>query len=87
MTRAPRALAIWMAARPTPPAAPWMSTLSPRFSLASSTRPYQAVRKATGMLAALSAVVPAGSGMNTRRGAVTWLEKALLAKPTTSSPA
>ena len=36
MTRAPAALAIWMAAVPTPPAAPNTSTVSPDFSWARS---------------------------------------------------
>ena len=35
MIRAPRDCAIWMAAMPTPPAPPWMSTHSLRFRLAS----------------------------------------------------
>lgn len=37
ITRAPRALAIWMAAVPTPPAAPSTSTVSPALSWARST--------------------------------------------------
>jgi len=38
ITRAPMALAIWMADVPTPPAAPSTSTVSPALSCARSTR-------------------------------------------------
>ena len=40
ITLAPAALAIWMAAVPTPPAAPSTSTVSPAFKAARSIRPW-----------------------------------------------
>ncbi len=44
MTRAPNKWAISTQARPTPPAAPVTSTISPAYNLARSTNAYQAVR-------------------------------------------
>ncbi len=61
-TRAPHRRATASAARPTPPLAEWISTVSPARSRARWPRPYTAVRKATGTAAACSSSSADGRG-------------------------
>src|SRR5436309_2738932 len=62
MTRAPTAFAIWIAAVPTPPAAPRTSTVSPAFSSARSTSAWWLVPYVQMNAAASSKAKPGGSG-------------------------
>ena len=59
-TVAPRCLASWMAIVPTPPAPEWISTLSPGFTRAISTRACHAVSATSGSDAASVAVIVVG---------------------------
>ncbi len=61
-TRAPRRRATCSAARPTPPVAEWMSTLSPARRRPSCSRPCTAVRNAMGTAAACSSSRDGGAG-------------------------
>ncbi len=63
-----------------------MSTVSPASSRAQCTRPYQAVRKATGSVAAASSDTPAGTGSTAAAGTVVCVAKEPGAKATISSP-
>ena len=61
-TTQPNALAICTAARPTPPAAPRMSTVEPFVTRAYRVRAKCAVPNATGKAAACARVTPSGTG-------------------------
>ena len=61
-TTQPNALAICTAARPTPPAAPKMSTVEPFVTRAYRVRAKCAVPNATGKAAACARVTPSGTG-------------------------
>ena len=50
------------------------------------TSEYQAVRNATGMVAAASSETPSGTGVNTCASAVQWVAKLSRANPITASP-
>src|SRR3972149_2698734 len=58
ITRAPKSLAIWTAAVPTPLPAPMTSTSSPRFTRACRTSMFHAVRKARGTAAGAGKAQP-----------------------------
>jgi hypothetical protein len=61
-TRAPKALASWMALVPTPDAPPWMRIDSPAASRPRSMIDGQIVKNVSGMAAASSMVKPRGTG-------------------------
>src|SRR5205085_1248601 len=65
-------LASWMAAKPTPPAPAWMSTVSPDRRWPNSKRQSSAVPKATGTQAAATMSAPSGTGQVTRAGTATF---------------
>ncbi len=77
-TRAPARLASWMAARPTPEAPAWTSTVSPALRRPNSNRQSWAVPKATGMTAAWRGSRLSGIGQQLRAGtgrSSAWLPK------------
>ena len=74
-TSAPQRCAICTAARPTPPLAAWMSTLSPGVSWAQS-NDSRTVSAAAGMVAASTALMPSGIGARNWPGTLNRLAKA-----------
>jgi hypothetical protein len=70
-TSAPSQRATCTAAVPTPPAAAWISTLSPGPTRPRSTSAYHAVRNANGTPAATVSDRPAGVGATIRASVVT----------------
>jgi len=62
ITRAPNALASWIAAVPMPEEPPWISKVSPAFNRPRSKALCHTVKKVSGMAAAAISVSPAGTG-------------------------
>ncbi len=85
--RAFLSLAIWIAARPTPPAAPCTRTSSPaRVWPPLHERIPRPWRRRRGSSPRPRGSCPAAQGRNCHAGSVTWEEKASAAKPITASP-
>src|ERR1700674_56478 len=73
-THAAKNLAIWTAKSPTPPDAPWISTVVSSSTSATSTRHCHAVSAASGTAAASTGLRPRGMRASWREGAVTYSE-------------
>lgn len=86
MTVAPSAWATPTAARPRPPAAEWMRTLSPSSRPACSASAYQAVAVTSGRAAASLSDSVAGIGLVWAAGTVRWEATAPKPQATTRSP-
>jgi hypothetical protein len=70
--RAPRSLANWIASVPTPPAAPWMSSVSPDFRCSASSTPWMAVSAVVPMAPAWVSVSPCGTCPTRSAGTATY---------------
>ena len=86
MVLAPLAVAIWMAARPTPPAAACMRRVSPGWMSAILFSAVSTVMKTVGMVAASWKDMPSGIGTSVLSEATTWLPKLPAATPKTLWP-
>ncbi len=62
MTLAPSALAIWIAVTPMPLEPPWISSVSPGWSLTRSNTLLHTVKKVSGSEAASTSLRPLGTG-------------------------
>ncbi len=86
MIRAPASWANWIAARPTPPAPAWISTVSPAVNRATWPRAWWTVRKQIGRVAAAVRAMPSGTCSARSARTVTWDPMQPLASAAIRSP-